>query len=60
MRAGTLPTVILVMASALGGCGQKGPLYRESPEASSGPAGNAAGRDMQNERSDDRKTPRAG
>lgn len=37
MRAWTLPIVILVVATALGGCGQKGPLYRENPQASGGP-----------------------
>ncbi|MDO6824089.1 lipoprotein [Marinobacter sp. 1_MG-2023] len=34
MRTWTLPIMILVVATALGGCGQKGPLYRENPEAS--------------------------
>ncbi|MFT7338470.1 MAG: putative small lipoprotein YifL [Marinobacter maritimus] len=36
MRAWTLPIAILVVAVTLGGCGQKGPLYRENPEASAG------------------------
>lgn len=33
MRAFILPTGVLVMALMLGGCGQKGPLYREAPAA---------------------------
>ncbi|MBQ0833349.1 lipoprotein [Marinobacter sp.] len=54
MRAWTLPVVILVMATTLGGCGQKGPLYRENPEASSSPAGQPASAVTQSERPDDR------
>ncbi|WP_139172939.1 lipoprotein [Marinobacter sp. AC-23] len=54
MRAWTLPIVILVMAAALGGCGQKGPLYRENPQASSRPAGQPASAGTQSERPDDR------
>lgn len=37
MRARNMPIMILVMAAALGGCGQKGPLYQENPKASSKP-----------------------
>ncbi|MFP3976366.1 lipoprotein [Marinobacter sp. KMM 10035] len=37
MRVRNMPIVILVVAAALGGCGQKGPLYRENPETSSKP-----------------------
>ncbi|MGO1463352.1 MAG: LPS translocon maturation chaperone LptM [Marinobacter sp.] len=53
MRAWTLPMVILVVAAALDGCGQKGPLYRENPEPSSAPVEEAASAGMQNERPDD-------
>ncbi|SOB76899.1 lipoprotein-attachment site-containing protein [Marinobacter sp. LV10R510-11A] len=56
MRAWTLPVVILVMAAALGGCGQKGALYRDNPEASSEPAGQATAAGTQNERPDDRNS----
>lgn len=37
MRAWTLPIVMLILAVTLGGCGQKGPLYRENPEALASP-----------------------
>lgn len=42
MHAKTVPVVILLLATALNGCGQKGPLYRENPEASSGLAKSVA------------------
>ncbi|MBK1887984.1 lipoprotein [Marinobacter sp. DY40_1A1] len=45
--------MILVMAAALGGCGQKGPLYRESPESSSEPVEQATSAATQSERQDD-------
>ncbi|MGO1750449.1 MAG: LPS translocon maturation chaperone LptM [Marinobacter sp.] len=54
MRAWTLPIMILVMVATLGGCGQKGPLYRENPEASSGPTGKTTSVEEQNERPHDR------
>lgn len=54
MRAWTLPMVIVVVGAAIGGCGQKGPLYRDNPEASSGPVEQAASAGKQNERPDDR------
>ncbi|WP_227714976.1 LPS translocon maturation chaperone LptM [Marinobacter sp. DY40_1A1] len=53
MRARKMPVVILVMAAALGGCGQKGPLYRESPESSSEPVEQATSAATQSERQDD-------
>lgn len=56
MRAWTLPIVILIVAAALGGCGQKGPLYRENPEASSGPAEQTTGAKTQREHQDDRNS----
>lgn len=56
MRAWTLPIVILIVAAALGGCGQKGPLYRENPEAASGPAEQTTGAKTQRERQDDRNS----
>ncbi len=34
--------MMLIVAAALAGCGQKGPLYRENPEVISGVAENAA------------------
>lgn len=37
MRAWTLPLVMLMLAVTLSGCGQKGPLYRENPEALASP-----------------------
>lgn len=54
MRAWTLPIVILVIAAALGGCGQKGALYRDNPEASSEPDGQEIDAGTQNARPDDR------
>lgn len=54
MRAWTLPMAILVVAAALAGCGQKGPLYRENPEASSGPVAETASVAEQSERPDER------
>lgn len=33
MRVLTLPMAVLIVTAALGGCGQKGPLYRETPVA---------------------------
>nr|WP_100639212.1 lipoprotein [Marinobacter salexigens] len=42
MRARILPIMMLIVAAALAGCGQKGPLYRENPEVISGVAENAA------------------
>ncbi|MDN6319438.1 MAG: lipoprotein [Marinobacter sp.] len=54
MRVWTLPVVIMVVAAALGGCGQKGPLYRDNPDTSSGPVGEAASAEMKNERPDHR------
>lgn len=51
MRIWALPVVVMtmIMAMALGGCGQKGPLYRENPEASSGPAEESSSAGQQNE-----------
>jgi len=31
MKAGLITVLLLVLAGNLSGCGQKGPLYRESP-----------------------------
>ena len=44
MRAWTLPIMVLVLVLALtvSGCGQKGPLYRDSQAASANSAADAA------------------
>ncbi|MBU2872505.1 LPS translocon maturation chaperone LptM [Marinobacter salexigens] len=55
MRAVNMPIVILVVATALGGCGQKGPLYRENPDVSGSVAGKPVSAEVQTERSGDRK-----
>jgi len=34
MRAWTLPIIVLMLALFVSGCGQKGPLYRDSQAAS--------------------------
>lgn len=34
MRVWTLPIMVLMLALVVGGCGQKGPLYRDSQAAS--------------------------
>ncbi|WP_241956478.1 LPS translocon maturation chaperone LptM [Marinobacter maroccanus] len=34
MRAWTLPIIVLMLALSVSGCGQKGPLYRDSQAAS--------------------------
>ncbi|WP_417564933.1 LPS translocon maturation chaperone LptM [Marinobacter sp.] len=34
MRAWTLPIVVLMLAIVMSGCGQKGPLYRDSQDIS--------------------------
>lgn len=34
MRAWTLPIMVLMLALVVSGCGQKGPLYRDSQAAS--------------------------
>lgn len=54
MRAWTLPVMIVIVAATLGGCGQKGPLYRENPEASPGSTGKAVSVESQSERPSDR------
>ncbi|MCK0165142.1 lipoprotein [Marinobacter sp. S6332] len=56
MRAVNMPIVILVVATALGGCGQKGPLYRESPDESGPAAGKPVSAEAQTERSGDRNS----
>ncbi|MBK1874006.1 lipoprotein [Marinobacter sp. 1-3A] len=53
MRARKMPVMILVMTAALGGCGQKGPLYRENPEASAKPVEQANSAATRNERPGD-------
>ncbi|GGE66771.1 hypothetical protein GCM10011533_18870 [Streptosporangium jomthongense] len=54
MRTITLPVAILVAVAALAGCGQKGPLYRDTPEAVSGSAGESDSLRVQNEHPDER------
>lgn len=55
MRTWTLPILILVAAAALSGCGQKGPLYRENPDAAAPSVEETADTSVQATRPDDRK-----
>lgn len=52
MRAWTLPIMVLVLTLVVGGCGQKGPLYRDSEGASAAPETESA--QDQQEREDNR------
>lgn len=47
MRALTLPIMVLMLALIVGGCGQKGPLYRDSQGAEM-----ASGTDSDQDRQD--------
>ena len=42
MRAWTLPIMVLMLALIVSGCGQKGPLYRDSQAASANSAADSA------------------
>ncbi|WP_228744417.1 MULTISPECIES: LPS translocon maturation chaperone LptM [Marinobacter] len=42
MRAWTLPIMVLILALTVSGCGQKGPLYRDSQAASANSAADSA------------------
>lgn len=56
MRAVNIPIMVLLVAAALGGCGQKGSLYRESPDMSSESPAQPDSAKAQTERSGDRSS----
>ncbi|WP_227539315.1 MULTISPECIES: lipoprotein [Marinobacter] len=45
MRAWTLPIMVLLLAIATSGCGQKGPLYRDNQDISARAAAEASDED---------------
>lgn len=51
MRAWTLPIIVLMLALVVSGCGQKGPLYRDSQAASA-----TSGADSAQEQPDRKET----
>ena len=50
-KAALMVVCLLSVASTVAGCGQKGPLYREAPEATSGSPGASESDDKRSERS---------
>lgn len=56
MRAVNIPIMVLLVAAALGGCGQKGSLYQGNPDMSSESPAQPVSAKAQTERSGDRSS----